>query len=53
MQTNYFSVSSEQPIRYQVNGELEHFVENEAKKYLANQITVEHGLTLKIIKAAA
>jgi hypothetical protein len=53
VQTNYFSVSSEKPIRYQVNGELEYFVENESKKYSANQITVEHGLTLKIIKAAA
>lgn len=53
VQTSYFNVSSEQPIKYQVNGELEHFVDNESKKYLANQITVEHGLTLKIIKAAA
>lgn len=52
MQTNYFSVSSEQPIKYQVNGELEYFVGNEAKQYSANQITAEHGLTLKIIKAA-
>jgi len=52
VQTNYFSVSSEQPIKYQVNGELEYFVNNEARRYSANQITVEHGLTLKIIKAA-
>lgn len=53
VQTNYFSVSSEQPIKYQVNGELEYFVGNEAKRYSANSISVEHGLTLKIIKAAA
>ncbi|MDD4878102.1 MAG: diacylglycerol kinase family protein [Candidatus Nanoarchaeia archaeon] len=52
VQTSYFSVSSEQPIKYQVNGELEYFVGNEAKKYSANSISVEHGLTLKIIKAA-
>ncbi|MFH1065490.1 MAG: diacylglycerol kinase family protein [Nanoarchaeota archaeon] len=53
VQTSYLSVSSEQPIKYQVNGELEHFVNNEAKRYSANRITAEHGLTLKIIKAAA
>lgn len=52
VQTNYFSVYSEQPIKYQVNGELEYFVGKEARRYSANQITVEHGLTLKIIKAA-
>ncbi|HII15720.1 MAG TPA: hypothetical protein HA362_05400 [Nanoarchaeota archaeon] len=51
-QTNYFCAVSEREMEYTVNGELEYFVENEAKTYLANQITAEHGLTLKIIKAA-
>jgi len=46
VQTNKLTIRSENPIRYQVNGEMDFFGE----PYCANEISVEHGLTVEIIK---
>jgi len=48
VQTNKVTIKSEEPIKYQVNGELDLM----GKPYFANQMIVEHGLTMNIIKAS-
>jgi len=46
VQTNNLQITSEEQINYQVNGELDLM----NKLYFANQINLEHGLTLKVIQ---
>lgn len=46
LQAESLDIKAEHPVRYQVNGELELL----GKPYLANEISVRHGITLKVIK---
>jgi len=46
-QTNNLQLTSKKPIKYNVNGELDLM----GKPYFAEQMNVEHGLTMKIIQS--
>lgn len=47
VQTNNFQITSEEPIKYNLNAEFELL----DKPYFANQMNVEHGLTMKVIQS--
>ncbi|MBU2638482.1 MAG: hypothetical protein KJ955_05905 [Nanoarchaeota archaeon] len=50
MQANSMSLRSEEQFPYTVNGELESRTNGHTVPYLANEVEVKHGVTLKIIK---